>query len=395
MFDSWRSKWLAAPLALAVACAAPEEGEDELELGSTQQELIRDQTSGGTAGFLWAFPIGPLLVRSNGTFEPRLAPQVVIDQVDAQGNTIKNVATYTGSVSTFGERILRNLTQKFYVVRFKSGSANLNPALNYRVKVLPAAGQPALGFADIDVVNNALDYLRVDRNKFVPLLKGGTLAIRFRIDKNAVDKDGDGVFDWLDNCPGVKNPPVSVPADVPPVTSRPGGSCDTETSSCDPQDQPLNPLAPRQPDSDNDGVGDACDCPAGQVGTPPYCDARKAFTTLCQCDDQTLFETCTDTPGGAGEPTGCVAICNAGGHGGGISTGNSLPGDPACDPSAPCPSGYEPRQPGKACKDIDECDRDTDGCEINFICRNTSSSFACLRCAEGSQNDGNDVCTPL
>jgi hypothetical protein len=58
-----------------------------------------------------------------------------------------------------------------------------------------------LGLADVDLVRNAREYRTVDRSEFVPLIRGETLRIKFRIDRAAVDQDGDGVFDWSDNCP--------------------------------------------------------------------------------------------------------------------------------------------------------------------------------------------------
>src|SRR5262249_42867627 len=147
---------------------------------------------------------------------------------------------------------------------------------------------------------------RVNRSAFVPLVRGRTLPIRFRIETSAVDQDGDGVFDWLDNCPNVKNPPQQVSNDSPRATGRASWSCNPDASECDPQEQDCNPATFTQPDSDGDGVGDACECTAGFTGggssgcmdidecmqQPAVCDP------LTQCTNTAGSYTCSACPAG-------------------------------------------------------------------------------------------------
>src|SRR6185369_3301636 len=83
----------------------------------------------------------------------------------------------------------------------------------------------------------------VDTQNYTPLVNGRVLRIKFRIDVPAVDQDGDGVFDWIDNCPSVLNA--------------------------------------NQKDSLHNGIGDACRC------SPVTCTALDACHTRGVCQPTT------------------------------------------------------------------------------------------------------------
>lgn len=297
-------------IVLTSGCAEPADA-DVAASDADSQALIRDGKSGGKAGFFFLPPIARNRPSSSGKFESRLAPVVKIDQVDGQGATVATVATLSG------ESLRRNVRQQFYVARFKSAN-NLDTQRNYRIRVFGDAKGRELGFADLDLVSSRSAANRVNRANYVPLVRGNTLAIRFRIDTNAVDSDGDGVFDWLDNCPTVKNAAGSIPADVAVVTLAAPAGCDSETSACDPQEQALNPIAPKQPDADGDGVGDACDCPPGFLGDGKTCTPN---------DQPTL----TLTQPSEGETLSAVsqAWCTAGGSAGGVAVSGTIDGSPS------------------------------------------------------------------
>lgn len=59
---------------------------------------------------------------------------------------------------------------------------------SYRIRVLVAGTE--LGFADVDVVRNAREARSVDKSRFVPLVAGKNLKIRFRIERGAVSVIG-------------------------------------------------------------------------------------------------------------------------------------------------------------------------------------------------------------
>jgi Calcium-binding EGF domain len=341
---------LVVALCLHVACGdGVEEPDDPVASGLSSEALISDQAHGkGKQGFLFYPPIAQNFTRL-GNFEARLTPEVRIDEIDAQGKVQKNIASYVGAASSFGERLRRNRRAEFYGVRFRSANAKLDPARTYRITV--SVGGGALGFADIDVVKNRIEALRVDRNQYVPLVSGDTLPIRFAITKSAVDKDGDGVFDWLDNCPNVRNPPVSLPGDIVPVSRTAPSGCNADATDCDPQEEDLNPIiVAKQPDSDHDGIGDACDCPAGYQG-----GGSVACTDIDECALKTA---------------GCDPL----------TTCTNLPGSFSC---GACPAGYI--GDGKAgCQDIDECAASASPCGAGQVCTNQPGTYSCVSCAAGT-----------
>ena len=98
--------------------------------------------------------------------------------------------------------------------------------------------------------------------------------------QNPVDSDGDGLYDWQDNCPGTSNPlqadadrdGVGDACDNCPDVSNPGQEDmdgDRAGDGCDPdrdgdgvangEDNCPDTFNPGQLDSDGDGIGDGCD----------------------------------------------------------------------------------------------------------------------------------------
>jgi hypothetical protein len=111
----------------------------------------------------------------------------------------------------------RRRSHGHYYVDWNTQNLLLSDSARYRVRVfVPAAaergtrgapgetrgGTRELGFADVEVVRREQEFRTVDTVRTSrPLINGRTLRIKFRIDRPAVDGDGDGVFDWVDNCP--------------------------------------------------------------------------------------------------------------------------------------------------------------------------------------------------
>jgi hypothetical protein len=287
---------LAAPLLLAACVGADAPAPD------TSRQILDELHDQGTVGFFWLPPVVPRPA-PYGDIVPTASPTVRIDQIDPRtGAPIRFVARFTTTSGPVGERVRVKLRdrpcdaddndgdtdpQGYFVVRWHSARDTACDRDGiYRARVFvpdsprcPAANRVAgegcmLGLADVDIVRNQREYRTVDRNEFVPLLRGDTLRIKFRIDRPAVDRDGDGVLDWRDNCAATAN------AD--------------------------------QRDSNQDGQGDACECLDVTCPAPTACraagvcnaaDGQCAFAALPEGTACTL----SDAPGvcsatGACEP---------------------------------------------------------------------------------------------
>ena len=289
--DGRRTLFAIAVCALAAACA------DE-PVGTDQAALISDHAhNGGTRGFYFLQPLVPPPF-ATGVFEPRLAPEVRIDQVHpTTGATLGTVVTFNSHTRVHGAKVRRNVRRGHYVVRWRTDDYNLSPTSTYRIRVLVEGRE--LGFADIDVVRTRNEFRHVDRNEYVPLKLDSTLAIKFRIETQAVDRDGDGVIDWRDNCPDVANGPGG--PGYPGWPHLPPWGCDPDGAECDPDEGDCGaPPAGGQLDSDGDGVGDACECAAVTCAPADACHGAGT------CQPATGACTAPALPDGDGD-----GVCNA------------------------------------------------------------------------------------
>jgi fibronectin type 3 domain-containing protein len=215
--------------------------------------LISDQNhSSGRYGFLWQPPMVPSPHNTAGGFNANILPSVRIDHIDPANNNkvLDTVVTFTTTGATpvtkqhielHGQKLADDDADddntpgySYWRVRWDTADfPNIKPVPDtYRITVL-AYGLP-IGYADtqLDLTNAQLK--RVDTGNYAPLMYGHQMDIRFQLDTPAVDLDGDGVYDYIDNCPTVAN-----------------GAAQATIANVG-----------NQLDADNDGIGDACDaCP--------------------------------------------------------------------------------------------------------------------------------------
>jgi hypothetical protein len=337
--------------ALLVSCSV-----DPGPAPNARSNLISDQLhNGGTQGFLFLPPMVPRPAQL-GDFIPTATPTVRIDQLDrTNGRVVRTLATFTATSGPRGERIRThyegrpcddddddgdNDPEGYFYARWDTRCEGLDNAALYRVRVfVPAAGGGTreLGFADLDVVRSEREFRSVDTQNFSPLLNGHKLRIKFRIDRPAVDRDRDGVFDWRDNCPAVANA--------------------------------------NQRDSDRDGTGDACECVSAS------CRPSDACHVAGVCDGATGRCTNPNAPNG----TPCaLANANAVCTNGVCGVSACRPGFANCDGNAS--NGCE--TPTNTTSDCGACGvRCAAGANATATC---AAGTCALTCAAGYANcDGN------
>ncbi len=135
--------------------------------------------AGGNPHFYWLPPMVPA-PSPTGTFDPSSSPVVRISEWTGGEGAL--VAQYSMSSGPGSETVRLLLQDEAYAVDWKTGEFALNPAINYRIRVL--VGGIELGFADVDVVSNNGDLKRVDKDH-IGLRNGLSLSIRFRIEQGA------------------------------------------------------------------------------------------------------------------------------------------------------------------------------------------------------------------
>jgi hypothetical protein len=262
--------------------------------------VLLDARTGGTAGFWFLPPIAP--EPDDRTPNHRgLSPTVDVEEL---------VPGTAGVIATFPEGSVMD-AGAHYQVDWAASDSPLSPGLTYRIRVYLSGD--VLGFADASVAEDGRELRFLYSQETFPLTGERTLPIKFRIAEPAPDADGDLVPDSGDDCPAVPDP--------------------------------------IQIDSDEDGVGDACEC-AGVVCPPsPPCHAAGACdsrTGACAalpeldgtaCDDGDACTTGDHCVAGAcegGTPLVCGALdaCHIAGT---CDPGTSTCSAPAAPDGTPCP----------------------------------------------------------
>jgi thrombospondin type 3 repeat protein len=185
--------------------------------------------------------------------------------------------------------------------------------------------------------------------------RGGLSLVDVQVTLTPIDTDGDGVFDFEDNCPLVSNPDQT-DADTDGI----GDACDDDGDNDGVPDGEDNcPLTPNedQADYDDDGVGDACDtdrdgdeigddddnCPAVPNHEQTDTDGD-GVGDACDPDDDNdgVCDAAGGGPGCTGGPDNCATVANADqtdldGDGIGDACDADVDGDGVDNPADNCP----------------------------------------------------------
>ena len=150
--------------------------------GGPSQTISDAAHAGAVPGFYFLPPM-VTAPSFSGTFDPALSPRVEICELSGTscGAVIATFTTTSGS----GSEVVRvEAAQQHYIVNWKTGLFNLDPAKHYRIGVYVGTFQ--LGFADVDVVGSGRELKNVDTDEYIPLLDDRTLPIKFRIETGIV-----------------------------------------------------------------------------------------------------------------------------------------------------------------------------------------------------------------
>ena len=175
---------IAGLLAVVAAQTGCDAGDSGQGLDTVSVDVISDQVHGsGTKGFFFAdCPIAPL-VRYTGTFEPRLAPEVRIQRLDANKKPVPADRALLDDASSTRREGPPSARQRDLRGPLSQRRLRSRSEADLRTEVY--VGGKELGFADIDVVATAAELKSVDTTKFVGLLKNQTLPIEFPYRKSS------------------------------------------------------------------------------------------------------------------------------------------------------------------------------------------------------------------
>ncbi len=160
---------------------------------------IADAATGWNPAFYWLPPIVPPFVPS-GVFDGSRAPLVRICAWSS-GSCQSQIAEYSLSTGTGGERVTVDPVAEHYQVMWRTGSSAIQPLTVggvYRILVF-LDGREA-GFADALIVARPRDRGSVDETKYVPVVRGSNFKIKFRIEIRTqlldlhIDRKGDGAL---------------------------------------------------------------------------------------------------------------------------------------------------------------------------------------------------------
>lgn len=172
----------AALILLLAACTSDSGSLLSPEPGESRFELSDGAHSGPVPGFYFLPPMVPRPTYT-GTFDGALSPRVEVCELS--GAACSAAVAHFSMSSGVGSEVVRvDPAQQHYVVNWHTDRFRLDPARHYRISVF--AGPLRLGFADVDVTASAKELKNVDTGKYVPLLNGKTLPIKFRVETGIV-----------------------------------------------------------------------------------------------------------------------------------------------------------------------------------------------------------------
>lgn len=242
-------KSVLALLAVSLFASACDQNPTEPLAPDLPNAEISDAAHGGSVdGFYFLPPIVPAPT-TTGSFNPLVAPRVVICALDALTNACGSdpadkVAEYTLTSGTDGAVLSMSEVDEHYRVNWNTKNYSLDPDVTYRIRVFLTVhpGALELGHADVKIGANKGELKNIDTGEFIPLVDNQTLPIKFRIEQGAgcegeldcgsgtVGPDG-GIVTTANGAAGVSVPagavdnPITITIRQLDPAQQPGGLC--------------------------------------------------------------------------------------------------------------------------------------------------------------------------
>jgi hypothetical protein len=169
---------------------------------------IADGARGGHPEFFWLPPTVPTAPAASGSFDAGALGELAVEicQLDGDGQcTSPLLERLTSTSMPIPERVQLDAQREYYTVNWMTGPSHIDHSLFYRVQVL--RGTTVLGHLDVDPVKNTPQLSGVDRSKYVGVVAGQQLTLRFRLQLptartyvklNEVESNGGVPGDWVE-----------------------------------------------------------------------------------------------------------------------------------------------------------------------------------------------------
>lgn len=176
--------------------------------GPTSAAIV-DGPRGGDPDFMWLPPTVPDMPEFTGPFDGSLLDALAVEvcELSATGACVAGppLERFTAFSQPVPARLTVDPAGESYTVDWQTGTSRVDRDRYYRVRVLNAGTE--LGSLDVDLVQNPPELSGVDRAKYVGVVRGQQLTIRFRVQQpsartrvkiNEVESSGGSPGDWVE-----------------------------------------------------------------------------------------------------------------------------------------------------------------------------------------------------
>lgn len=146
---------------------------------------ISDAPREGNPHFYWLPPMVAAPDSFGGIFDPSLQPTVRVCELEGT-RCARAVAEFAFGRGSDAVRV--SAADEHYIVNWHTKSYALDASRTYRIAVAAADSSGRLvelGYADVDVVRSQREMVTVETGRYIGLVRGTTLPIKFRIEEGA------------------------------------------------------------------------------------------------------------------------------------------------------------------------------------------------------------------